>query len=499
MQRRTFLKTSAAASLAGVLGCQHRSEPAGDAKSGQPQGENSPEQGHLTYASPLEAMKAPPEKLAYVTCTYAGTETNKPDYLATVDLDPKSKTYCQIVHRTSMPTAGDELHHFGWNACSSCFGKASASRRYLVVPGLVSGRIHIIDTIDAAAPKMHKVIEADEIKKKTKLSAPHTVHCLADGTMMISMLGSAEGEGPGGFMVLDEGFNIVDNWTSDLGAMKFNYDYWYQPRHNVMVSSEWGAPNTVRQGFNVEHVKQGRYGQQLHFWDWEKRQIDQTVDLGAEGMIPLEVRFHHNPASTHGFVGAALSSSMWHWHKGSEKWEVEKAIQVDPVEVDGWPFPVPGLITDLVLSLDDRYLYFSNWLHGDIRQYDVSDPAKPKLTGRLWLGGVLKRSGEGDGEPAEKTMHSEHQLYGGPQMLQLSLDGKRLYVTNSLYSPWDDQFYPDIGKRGSYMLQLDCNTESGGLSLNKDFYVDFGAGSSEPIRSHEMRFPNGDCTSDIWV
>ena len=173
MQRRTFLKTSAAASLAGVLGCQHRSEPAGDAKSGQPQGENSPEQGHLTYASPLEAMKAPPEKLAYVTCTYAGTETNKPDYLATVDLDPKSKTYRQIVHRTSMPTAGDELHHFGWNACSSCFGKASASRRYLVVPGLVSGRIHIIDTIDAAAPKMHKVIEADEIKKKTKLSAPH--------------------------------------------------------------------------------------------------------------------------------------------------------------------------------------------------------------------------------------------------------------------------------------------------------------------------------------
>jgi hypothetical protein len=35
------------------------------------------------------------------------------------------------------------------------------------------------------------------------------------------------------------------------------------------------------------------------------------------------------------------------------------------------------LITDLVLSMDDRFLYFSNWLHGDIRQYDVSDPTNP--------------------------------------------------------------------------------------------------------------------------
>jgi methanethiol oxidase len=42
---------------------------------------------------------------------------------------------------------------------------------------------------------------------------------------------------------------------------------------------------------------------------------------------------------------------------------------------------VPGLITDLLVSMDDRFLYFSNWLHGDLRQYDVSDPANPKLTG----------------------------------------------------------------------------------------------------------------------
>ena len=61
------------------------------------------------------------------------------------------------------------------------------------------------------------------------------------------------------------------------------------------------------------------------------------------------------------------------------QWQAEKVIEVEGIEHEGWPFPVPGLITDLVVSMDDRLLYFSNWLHGDLRQYDVSDPANPKL------------------------------------------------------------------------------------------------------------------------
>ena len=100
--------------------------------------------------------------------------------------------------------------------------------------------------------------------------------------------------------------------------MKFNYDFWYQPRHNVMVSSEWAAPNTVSRGFKLDDVKAGKYGQRLHFWDWKERKIAKTFDLGDDGLIPLEVRFHHNPDSTHGFVGAALSSVMWHCHKDGD-------------------------------------------------------------------------------------------------------------------------------------------------------------------------------------
>jgi selenium-binding protein 1 len=62
--------------------------------------------------------------------------------------------------------------------------------------------------------------------------------------------------------------------------MKFNYDFWYQPRHNVMVSSEWAAPKTFYPGFDLNDVASGNYGQQLHFWDWQKHEIIQSVDLG---------------------------------------------------------------------------------------------------------------------------------------------------------------------------------------------------------------------------
>ena len=442
-----------------------------------------------TYASPADAMKAPPETIAYVPAIYAGTGIEKPDYLATIDVDPKSPTYSQVISRLPMPNVGDELHHFGWNACSSCHGDESKHRRFIVLPGITSGRIHFVDTSDPRNPVLHKVIEGEEIAEKTDLSAPHTVHCLADGTIMISMLGDAKGEGPGGFLLLDDEFNVKGRWEKDATGMKFNYDFWYQPRHNVMISSEWGAPNTVSQGFKLEDVKAGKYGQRLHFWNWKEKKIEQTMDLGETGMIPLEVRFHHDPDSVHGFVGAALSSTMWHWYKADDQWKANKVIAVEPVETEGWPFPVPGLITDLVLSLNDKWLYFSNWLHGDLRQYDVSDPANPKLTGQVWLGGVI-----GKGEPVNGRM-----LGGGPQMLQLSLDGKRLYVTNSLYSPWDNMFYPKMAKEGSYLLQVDCDTEKGGLKVNEKFMVDFGKEPGGPARAHEIRFPGGDCTSDIWV
>ena len=73
-----------------------------------------------------------------------------------------------------------------------------------------------------------------------------------------------------------------------------------------------------------EDVQAGRYGQRLYFWNFAQRRIEQTFDLGADGLVPLEVRFHHDPDSPHGYVGVALSSNVYHWHKNGGGWQLEQ-------------------------------------------------------------------------------------------------------------------------------------------------------------------------------
>jgi methanethiol oxidase len=429
------------------------------------------------YASPAEARQAPPEEFLYVACLHEGTGVDKPDFLAVVDAEEG-----RIVHETPMPNVGDELHHYGWNRCSSaCHGP---DRSHLIVPGFRSTRVHVLNVADdPRKPRIEKVIEPEEVIRETGYTRPHTVHCMPGENVVMAMLGDAEGNGSGGFAVIDaQTFEVKGRWENGGEKPQFNYDFWYQPRKNALVSSEWAEPNAYEPGFEFEDVGKGRYGRCLHFWDLEQRTLQQTIDLGEQGMVPLEIRWLHDPDAEEGFVGAALSSAIWRFHKNGS-WQAEPVITTDAVELEGWPFPVPALITDLVLSMDDKALYFADWLHGDVRRYDVSDPTSPKLTGQLWLGGVLGKPSDGGRE-----------LNGGPNMLQLSLDGRRLYVTNSLYSTWDNQFYP--GMR-SWLLKVDIG-EDGSMEVDHDFFVDFHDRPDGPARAHEIHLPGGDSTTEIF-
>jgi selenium-binding protein 1 len=430
------------------------------------------------YASPKDAMQAPPEEFLYLACLHTGTGVKKPDFLAVVDAEKG-----QIVHETPLPNVGDELHHFGWNRCSSaCHGP---DRSHLIVPGFRSSRIHVVNVADdPRRPRIEKVIEPEELIAKTGYTRPHTVHCMPGDNVVVSMLGDADGGGSGGFAVLDaKTFEVKGRWENGGEVPAFNYDFWYQPRKNALVSSEFGEPNAYEGGFDPAHVEAGRYGRQIHFWNLETREREQTIDLGEKGLVPLEIRWLHDPDAEQGFVGAALSSVMWHFHRSNGSWAAEPVIEEEAVPLEGWPFPVPGLITDLVLSMDDRFLYLANWLHGDVRQYDVSDPTRPKQTGQVWLGGVIGKQSDAGLE-----------LNGGPNMIQLSYDGRRLYVTNSLYSTWDNQFYPELR---SWLTRIDCDP-NGGMELDRDFFVDFHDRPDGPARAHEVRLQGGDCTTEIF-
>ena len=451
------------------------------------------------YPSPKMAMDAPAEKLAYVAMVN-GKNNGRHDAMGVVDVDPTSTGYSHIVGQVDMPNAGDELHHFGWNACSACLCPHAphphVERRYLVVPGIHSSRIHILDTKpDPRNPKIVKVIEPETLAARTGYASPHTVHCGPDGILM-SALGAPDGNGPGGVFVMDhESFDVLGKWELDRGPQKLSYDFWWHLGFDTLITSEWGTPNMVSKGVNPEILLAGGYGHKLHVWDLPKRRHLQELDLGAEQQMALELRPAHDPTRAYGFLGVVvslkdLSASIWLWHRDNGKWGIQKVIEIPAEPADPATLPpllqgfkaVPPLITDINLSLDDRFLYVSCFGTGEFLQYDVSDPFKPRKTGSVHLGGIVRQ--------AAHPKHPKTPLNGAPQMVELSRDGKRIYFTNSLYTPWDAQFYPE-GIR-SWMVKLDAKPE-GGMEIDPKFFVDFGE-----LRSHQVRLEGGDASSDSY-
>ena len=450
------------------------------------------------YPSPRLAMQAPVERLAYVA-SLNPNGSHEPDDITVVDLEAGSGNYGQIVGRVTMPQPGDELHHFGWNACSSALCPYAphphVERRYLVVPGLRSSRIYIIDTKpDPRKPKIVKTIEADEIAKRSGYSRLHTVHCGPEG-IYVNAIGSTSGDGPGGILLLDhESFDVLGRWELDRGPQYLAYDFWWHLGHDTMLTSEWGTPNMVENGLNPELLLGAKYGHRLHVWDLRKRRHKQVLDLGEEHQLPLELRPAHDPTKAYGFVGVVislkdLSSSIWLWRRNNGGWSIQKVIEIlaEPADPDLLPpmlkdfKAVPPLLTDIDLSLDDKFLYAACFGTGELRQYDVSDPFNPKLTGSIHVGGIANRAAHPKGP--------EKRLTGAPQMVEISRDGRRVYFTNSLYRTWDDQFYPD-GIRG-WMAKADVSPA--GFKLDPNFFVDFG-----DRRSHQVRLEGGDSSSDSF-
>jgi selenium-binding protein 1 len=191
---------------------------------------------------------------------------------------------------------------------------------------------------------------------------------------------------------------------------------------------------------------------------------------------------------------ADLSASVWRWHRDDGEWKVDKVITIPPEPADPADLPpalqpfgaVPPLVSDIDLSVDDRMLYVSCWGTGELKQFDVSDPAHPRETGSVRLGGIVRRTAH----PAAP----DEPLAGGPQMVEVSRDGRRVYVTNSLYGAWDDQFYPD--GVGAWMAKLDADPAAGGLTLDERFFPhgdDFRG-----RRAHQVRLQGGDASSDSY-
>ena len=191
-----------------------------------------------------------------------------------------STTTGEIVGRVDMPNVGDSLYHFGLERLPPRPATRSLQRDTLIVPWflLLAASTGLAIASTRRSPRIKEVIEGEEdLREARPPQPPHTVHCMPGDIVTISMLGDADGNSPGGFATLDaRDFSIAGRWEPEaLGEIEFNYDFRDQPRQNTLVSSEWGAPNTFKDGFDP-----GRRGRRantawsLHFWDLEGRRSD---------------------------------------------------------------------------------------------------------------------------------------------------------------------------------------------------------------------------------
>ena len=215
------------------------------------------------YASPTEAMRAPAEEFLYVACLHEGTGVGRPDFLAVVDAEDG-----RIVHETPMPNVGDELHHFGWNRCSSaCHGP---DRSHLIVPGFRSSRIHVVNVADdPRRPRIEKVIEPEELVAQDGLDAPahrplhagrqrRDQHARRRRRQRRRRLRGARrahvrGQGPLG---------------ERRPTPRLNYDFWYQPRQNVLgVLGVRRAQARTSRGSTSTTSPPAATGSRLHFWN----------------------------------------------------------------------------------------------------------------------------------------------------------------------------------------------------------------------------------------
>ena len=294
-------------------------------------------------------------------------------------------------------------------------------------------------------------------------------------------------------------FDVLGRWEIDRGEQYLHYDFWWHLGYDTMVTSEWGTPNMVESGVQPELLLDGQYGHRLHFWDLRQRRHVQTLDLGKEHQIVLELRPAHDPTKAYGFVNAVvslndLSASIFLWHRKATPTARRTAGRPQGHHHPGragrggpaaaGPQAVQGRAAAGHRHRAERRRPVPlRLLLGHRRAEAVRRlrPVQPEETGSVRIGGIVGRAPH----PA-----SAQPLNGGPQMVEVSRDGRRVYVTNSLYCPGTRSSTPTASRAG---WSSSMPTRRAACSLDPNFFLDFG-----DQRPHQVRLQGGDASSDSY-
>jgi len=370
------------------------------------------------------------------------------DKLVTVDVNPNSTQYGKVVNAVSVG-GRNEAHHMGF----------TFDRRYLWAATLDTSKIFIFDIhTDPAHPKLIRTI-TDFVARSGGVVGAHTVMPVKDH-MLITGLSNNRDHGGRSAVVeyTADGKYIATYWmpTDDnlQGAQKtgkyadgYNYDVRALPRLDAMFTSSFTGWSNYMMDFGKmlkDEEAMKRFGNTFVVWRLSDRKPLKIFDVPG---APLEIRVAINPAHDYAFTAATLTSKLWLiYHDKEGAWQAKEVGDIgDPSKV-----PLPVAFT---ISSDDRLLWVTTFMDGNVRTYNIEDPFHPVQV---------------------------YEKHIGPQvnMVSTSWDGKRLYFTSSLLSKWD--------KKGPDNAQFIKSFEWNGKELKERFAIDF---TKEKLgRPHEMKF-----------
>jgi selenium-binding protein 1 len=371
--------------------------------------------------SPFVKRLDGPEKLLYVFCVDADAKDN--DFLAVIDVDMDSPKYGQITYQLDLGSAGNETHHFGF----------TDDRTHIWGCSLLSSRIFVIDVAsEPAKPKLKKVLDRDA--QKCGLTGPHSPYALPD-RMLISYLAGKDGGLPAGLAEFTNSGEFVRRLDLPADA-PYMYDVAVKPELNRMVTSSFTPMANYRKPLAEMDLKD--FGKDLLVWDFRERKVIAKL---TTGVAPLECRWSLKEGANFGFTNCALDDSLWVWEMGNDgKYSTRKLCTTGK------------LPADLRQSPDDRFLYVSCFMSNEIQQWDVSRLDNPRLVSTI-VPGVQ------------------------PNMMHVTGDGKRMYITNSLLSTLDHA--------STFWVRL-AHIGPDGMKMDPFFHVDLNKLPTGPARGHDM-------------
>ncbi len=374
------------------------------------------------------------------------------DKLVTIDANPKSKRYGQVVHKLAVPGRG-EAHHMGF----------TDDRRFLWAGRLDDNKILVFDMVNPEKPKLVKTI--GNLASKTGFVGPHTFYAMP-GRMLVQALSNTKDHGgTTGIVLFNNKGDIVESFPMPVGEMGgakgdgYGYDIAINPAKNTMLTSSFTGWNNYMMDLG-KLVKDGeamkRFGGTMVAWDLKAMQPQKVFNVPG---APLEIRWSLNEGDNWAVTATALTSKIWLVKQDAQgQWQAKDVATIgDPAKI---PLPV-----DISITADGKGLWVNTFMDGTTRYFDMSNPDAPKQTYTKVTGKQVN-------------------------MVSQSWDGKRVYITSSLLANWD--------KKGDDNEQVLRAYDWDGKELTQKFEVDFN--KLQLGRAHHMKFtarPAGKALADM--